>query len=121
LALRDNPFNEMRLPLLLSAAAALVIALVVGLAMLMSDRRETLQNQAYGVTRRMGDQVVVPVSGWMTVPLRWGQGGISAVQDYFLPSPKTGVCGRNWLRRGHGKPPLSRSRTSTNAIATSWV
>ncbi len=84
MALRDSPFNEMRLPLLLSAAVALIIALVVGVTMLFSDRRETIQTQAYGVTRTMGDHVVAPVSSWITAPSRWGQSAISAVQQYFF-------------------------------------
>ncbi|OYU69643.1 MAG: rod shape-determining protein MreC [Alphaproteobacteria bacterium PA2] len=84
MALRDNPFSELRLPLLLSAAAALVIALVVGVTMLLSDRRETLQTQAYGVTRRMGDRVVAPVSSWISAPSRWGQAGSGAISQYFF-------------------------------------
>ena len=84
MALRDNPLSELRLPLLLSAAAALVIALVVGVTMLLSDRRETLQTQAYGVTRKVGDQVVTPVSGWISAPSRWSQTGVNAVRQYFF-------------------------------------
>lgn len=84
MALRDNPFSELRLPLLLSAAAALVIALVVGVTMLLSDRRETLQTQAYGVTRRMGDRVVAPVSSWISAPSRWSQAGSGAISQYFF-------------------------------------
>lgn len=84
MALRDNPFSELRLPLLLSAAAALVIALVVGVTMLLSDRRETLQTQAYGVTRRMGDRVVAPVSSWISAPSRWAQAGSGAISQYFF-------------------------------------
>ena len=84
MALRDSPFNEMRLPLLLSAAVALIIALVVGVTLLFSDRRETIQTQAYGVTRTMGDHVVAPVSSWITAPSRWVQNGVNAVQQYFF-------------------------------------
>ena len=84
MALRDNPFSELRLPLLLSAAAALVIALVVGVTMLLSDRRETLQTQAYGVTRKVGDQVVAPVSTWISAPSRWVQAGSASVGQYFF-------------------------------------
>ena len=69
---------------MLGAAAALIIALVLGVTMLMSDRRETLQTQAYGVTRRVGDNVVAPVSTWVSAPSRWTQGGMSAVREYFF-------------------------------------
>ena len=84
MALRDNPFGEVRLPLLLSAAAALVVAFVAAVALLLSDRRETLQSHAYGVTRQVGDAVIAPVSGVLATPARWGGTGIDAVQQYFF-------------------------------------
>ncbi len=84
MALRDNPFSELRLPLLLGAVAALIIALVSALALLLSDRRETLQIQAYGVTQKVGDQVVAPVSGWISTPPRLVQDGLSAIRQYFF-------------------------------------
>lgn len=69
---------------MLGAAAALIIALVLGVTMLMSDRRETLQTQAYGVTRKVGDHVVAPVSTWVSAPSRWTQSGAAAVREYFF-------------------------------------
>ncbi len=84
MALRDNPFGEVRLPLLLSAAAALLVAIVAAAALLLTDRRETFQSEAYGVTRRVGDQVAAPVNTVVAAPVRWGGSVVDYVQGYFF-------------------------------------
>ena len=84
MALRDNPFGEVRLPLLLSAAAALLVAIVAAAALLLTDRRETFQSEAYGVTRRVGDQVAAPVNTVVAAPVRWGGSVVDYVQSYFF-------------------------------------
>ena len=43
MALRENPFGELKVPLAWTAGVALVVAMVVALVLLMSDRRETFQ------------------------------------------------------------------------------
>jgi rod shape-determining protein MreC len=83
-ALRDNPFGEVRLPLLLSAAAALLVAIVAAAALLLTDRRETFQSEAYGVTRRVGDQVAAPVTNVISTPVRWGGSLVDGVKGYFF-------------------------------------
>ena len=84
MALRDNPFGEVRLPLVLSAAAALLVALVAAIALILSDRRETFQTEAYGVTRKVGDAVSAPVSGALATPVRWGGSVSDNVSAYFF-------------------------------------
>ena len=83
MSLRDNPFGELRVPLVWTAAVALVVAVVVAAALLLSDRRETFRNEAYGVPREVSDAVVTPVSGVISAPLTWlGQAG-DYIGGYF--------------------------------------
>lgn len=84
MALRDNPFGELKVPLALTAAVALLVAVVVAIAILLSDRRETLKEEAYGVTRQVGDAVAAPVSGVVAAPGRWGGQGLDALRGYFF-------------------------------------
>ena len=57
MALRENPFGELKVPLAWTAGVALVVAMVVALVLLMSDRRETFQTEAYGASRKVGDAI----------------------------------------------------------------
>ena len=84
MSFRDNPFGEVRLPLLLGAAAAAVVVLVVAFALLMVDRRQTYQEGAYHALRKASDGVVAPVTGAVAAPVRWLGGVASGVGDYFF-------------------------------------
>lgn len=84
MALRDNPFGEVRLPLVLSAAAALLVAIVAAAALLLSDRRETFQAEAYGVTRKAADAVATPVNGALAAPIRWSDMAAEGFGGYFF-------------------------------------
>ena len=84
MTLRDNPLGEVRLPLMISAAAALLVAIIVAVALIVSDRRETFQSEAYGVTRRIGDAVAAPVSGAIATPVRWSDSAFQGFAGYFL-------------------------------------
>lgn len=84
MSFRDNPFGEVRLPLLLGAAAAAVVALVIAFALLMADRRETYQTGAYNVLRKASDGIVAPVTGAVAAPVRWTGGVVEAVGGYFF-------------------------------------
>lgn len=84
MALRENPFGELKVPLALTAAVALLVAVVVAVALLLSDRRETFQVEAYGVTRQVGDAVAAPVSGAIAAPGRWGGMGLESLRGYFF-------------------------------------
>lgn len=84
MSFRDNPFGEVRLPLLLGAAAAAVVALVVAFAFLMADRRQTYQEGAYHALRKASDGVVAPVTGAVAAPVRWLGGVGQGIGDYFF-------------------------------------
>ena len=84
MAFRESPFGELKVPLAWTAAVALIVAVVVAAALLISDRRETFQSEAYGVTRQVGDAVVTPVSGALAAPGRWTGLGMENLRDYLF-------------------------------------
>lgn len=84
MALRENPFGEVRVPLAWTAGVALVVAIIVAAGLLMSDRRETFRSEAYGVTRQVGDAVAAPVTGFLVTPGRWIGDGVNTVRGYFF-------------------------------------
>ena len=84
MALKEGQFGELKVPLTWTAAVGVVIAGVIGVALLMNDRRETFQNQAYGVTRQAVDTVASPVSGAVAAPGRWTRQGLGWFGDYFF-------------------------------------
>ena len=84
MAFRESPFGELKVPLAWTAAVALIVAVVVAVALLMSDRRETFQSEAYGVTRQVGDAVAAPVSGALAAPGRWTGMGMENIRDYLF-------------------------------------
>lgn len=82
--LRDNQFGDLKVPLTWAAGIALVVAAVAAAALLLTDRRERFQSEAYGVTRQVTDAVAAPVGGVLSAPGRWiGEGG-KAIGSYFF-------------------------------------
>lgn len=84
MSLRDNPLGELKVPLTWAAAVALIVAAVVAIAFLVSDRRETFQAEAYGATRRASDTVLAPVGNVLAAPARWTGAGVDTVRGYFF-------------------------------------
>ena len=84
MSLRDNPLGELKVPLTWAAAVALIVAAVVAIAFLISDRRETFQAEAYGATRRASDTVLAPVGNVLSAPARWTGSGVDTVRGYFF-------------------------------------
>lgn len=84
MAFRESPFGELKVPLLWTAAVAVIVAIIAAIALLMSDRRETFQEEAYGVSRQVTDAVAAPVGGALSTPLRWIGDGINGVTGYFF-------------------------------------
>lgn len=81
---REGPLGDLKVPLTWTAAVALIVAAVIAVAFLLADRRETLQEQAYGVTRQTVDTVAKPVSGAIAAPGRWTGLGLDYVRSYFF-------------------------------------
>lgn len=81
---REGPLGDLKVPLTWTAAVALIVAAVIAVAFLLADRRETLQEQAYGVTRQTVDVVAKPVSGAIAAPGRWTGLGFDYIRSYFF-------------------------------------
>ncbi len=81
---REGPLGDLKVPLTWTAAVALIVAAVIAVAFLLADRRETLQDHAYGVTRQTVDVVAKPVSGAIAAPGRWTGLGVDFVRSYFF-------------------------------------
>ena len=84
MSLRDGPFQDLRVPLTWTAAVAVIVAGIVGVALLLNDRRETAQLQVYGATKSVVDTVSTPVGKVVATPGRWIGAAIGGVQDYFF-------------------------------------
>lgn len=84
MSLRDGPFQDLKVPLTWTAAIALVVAAVIGLAVLISDRRQELKTEAYGATRSAADTVVHPIGEVLSAPVRWVEGAVGYVGGYFF-------------------------------------
>jgi rod shape-determining protein MreC len=84
MSLRDSQFGELKVPLTWTAAVALIVAAVVAVALLLTDRRETFRPDAYGEARSAADRVLTPVGEVLTAPVRWTGAGVGAVRSYFF-------------------------------------
>ncbi|HXQ10838.1 MAG TPA: rod shape-determining protein MreC [Caulobacteraceae bacterium] len=84
MSLRDGPFQDIKVPLTWTAAVAVVVTAVIGVALVLGDRRETVQGHASEVARDAFDRVARPVSGILDAPVRWVDGGVAGVRSYFF-------------------------------------
>jgi rod shape-determining protein MreC len=84
LSFRDRSNFDMKVPLTWTAGVAVIIAAVIGVALLLGDRRETLQVQAYGVTKNVVDTLSAPVSNTLATPGRWTGNVFDLARDYLL-------------------------------------
>lgn len=84
MSLRDSAFGELKVPLTWTAAVAVVVAAIVAIVLLATDRRGEIQAEAYGATRKMGDAIAAPVGGVLAAPIRWTGAGIDEVRGYFF-------------------------------------
>jgi len=83
-ALRQDSFGELKVPLTWMSVVALIVVVVIGVAMLLSDRRETFQSEAYGVARQAVDTVSEPVGGVVAKPGEWTGDVVGYVRSYFF-------------------------------------
>ena len=84
MSLRDGPFQDLKVPLTWTAAVAVIVAMVIGVALLLGDHRGTLQGQAIGASRGALDSVTRPVSNVIAAPVRWIGDGVNGVKQYFF-------------------------------------
>ncbi len=81
---RDGHFQDLKVPLTLTVGIAIVVAAVVAIALLISDRRETVQSSAYGLSRTVADTVSTPLGEVVAIPGRWGSNGINFIRGYLF-------------------------------------
>ncbi len=84
MSFREGPFNDLKVPLTWTAAVSVIVAIVIGVALLLSDRRETVQTQAYGVGRRVFDTADRPVSTVISAPTNWLRQASDFTSDYLF-------------------------------------
>ena len=113
MAFRESPFGELKVPLAWTAAVALIVAVVVAVALLVSDRRETFQTQAQGVTREMADRVEAPVSGVLAAPGRWTGQGLETLGGYLFAVSENQRL-KTELKEAHKWRDLAMSLRDTN-------
>jgi rod shape-determining protein MreC len=83
MSLRDNPLGELRVPLTWTAGVVFIVVLIASVAILLSDRREDFDTDAYGQPRTLSDKVMAPVGDALSQPGRWTGAGVDGVKGYF--------------------------------------
>src|SRR6185295_7219190 len=78
------PLGELKVPLTWTAGIVFVIALIVSVTLLLNDRRESFDTDAYGQTRTMTDRALEPVGEALSAPGRWTGAGVDTVRGYFF-------------------------------------
>lgn len=84
MAFRDGPFENLKVPLVWTAALALIIAAAAAVVLLLADRRETMTEESYGGARATFDAVSAPVGGVFAAPFRWAGQLSDYVGGYFF-------------------------------------
>lgn len=84
MSLRDNPLGELKVPLTWTAGIVFLVVLIAAVAILLSDRREAFETDAYGRTRTMSDKALEPVGNALSAPGRWTGAGVDAIRGYFF-------------------------------------
>ena len=82
MAFRDGPFENLKVPLVWTAALAVVIAVVGCVLLLISDARA--QNSPYQPVRAGVESVSGPVGGVFAAPVRWFGHASDYVGGYFF-------------------------------------
>jgi len=84
LSFRDGPFQDLKVPLTWAAAMAVIVAGVAALGLLLSDRRETYRDEAYGAGRVVIDRVLVPTADVLLTPADWARSLGNGIGDYLF-------------------------------------
>ena len=80
---RDGHFQDLKVPLTWTVGVAVVVAAVAAIALLLSDRRETLQTGVTSLVRAAADVGASPVGQAVSAPGRWTGEAAQYVRDYF--------------------------------------
>jgi rod shape-determining protein MreC len=83
-AFRDGPFENLKVPLVWTAAVVVVAAVVASVLLLLNDHRASDGQAGYGATRSTTDAVAGPVGGVFAAPVRWAGAASDYVGGYFF-------------------------------------
>lgn len=84
MSLRDNPLGELKVPLTWTAGIVFIVVLIASVAILLNNRRESYDVDAYGRPRTMSDKVLAPVGDALATPGRLTGEGVEGVRGYFF-------------------------------------
>jgi rod shape-determining protein MreC len=84
MSLRDNPLGELKVPLTWTAGIVFLVVLIASVAILLSDRREAFDTDAYGNPRTLSDRVMAPVGDALSTPGRLTGEGVQGIRGYFF-------------------------------------
>lgn len=83
MAYRDGPFENLKVPLGLTAAFAVLVMGAIAVLLIVSDKRDKPQAEGFNAVRGGFSRVTAPVSGIFAAPVRWIGHGTDFVGDYF--------------------------------------
>lgn len=84
MAFRDGPFENLKVPLVWTAAVVVVAAVVASVLLLLNDHRASDGQAGYGAARATTDAVAGPVGGVFAAPVRWAGAASDYVGGYFF-------------------------------------
>lgn len=84
MAFRDGPFENLKAPLAWLSAAAVLVAIIVGVLLLLSDRRTDDGRGSHNTVRAGFETAAGPVSGILAAPVRWAGAASDHVRGYFF-------------------------------------
>ena len=84
MAFRDGPFENLKVPLVWTAAVVVVAAVVASILLLLNDHRAADGQAGYGAVRSTADAVAGPVGGVFAAPVRWAGAASDYVGGYFF-------------------------------------
>lgn len=84
MSLRDNPLGELKVPLTWTAGIVFLVVLIASVAILLADRREAFDTDAYGRPRTLSDKVMAPVGEVLSTPGRVAGEGLDGIRGYFF-------------------------------------
>ncbi|MBS0295780.1 MAG: rod shape-determining protein MreC [Proteobacteria bacterium] len=83
MAFRDGPFENLKVPLGITAAFAVIAAGAVAILLLIGDKRDALKTEGYGAVRGAFAKAAAPTNGVFAAPVRWVGSASDWIGDYF--------------------------------------
>jgi rod shape-determining protein MreC len=80
---RDGPFENLKVPLGLTAAFAVLVMGTIAILLIVSDKRDKPAAEGFGPVRGGFSRATAPVSGVLAAPVRWIGHATDFIGDYF--------------------------------------